>query len=69
MVFRQIYQKLGKKVVLYIFRSKISLVKVLSGCLLLSELASIGIHAANKSSLPKCHIDYTFKTKLLDSGR
>lgn len=60
---------LGKKLVLYIFRSKTSLVKVLSGCLLSSELASTGIHVANKSSLPKCHIDYVFKTQLLDSAR
>lgn len=57
----------GKKVGFYIFRSKISLFKILSGCLSSSELASIGKHVANKSSLPKCHTDYAFTSQLLEA--
>ena len=57
----------GKKVGLYLFRSKISLFKILSGCLSSSELASIGKHVANKSSLPKCHTDYAFASQLLEA--
>lgn len=69
MVFRQIHQKCvgEKKVVLYILRSKISLFKILSSCLSSSELASIGKHVVNTSSLPKCHTDYAFTSQLLEA--
>jgi len=56
-----------KKVGLYIFRSKISLFKILSGYLSFTELASIGKYVANKSSLPKCHTDYAFASQLLEA--
>lgn len=58
---------LGKKDWFIYFQIKDSLFKILSGCLSSSELASIGKHVANKSSLPKCHIDYAFTSQILEA--